>query len=281
MKRAIPLQESRTEKQLRRHYEVERELADRLRRADTRTRLELYRSVYDELFQRVPDHPQLTRRDDPEEHAWAIERQSRLLAPLLEPTSTFLEVGAGACALAKAVAALVEKVYAVDVSEEITRGLQLPSNVEVVISDGRDIPVPDQAVDVAYSNNLMEHLHPDDAIAQLREIRRSLRPNGVYICLTPNRIGGPHDISRYFSDVATGFHLKEYTVGELHRLFLEAGFARTFLYVGGQGRYFKSPKFPATALEFLLSRLFRRFTMRAVQNRLVSGILGIRLVGVR
>lgn len=273
--------ETRTEEQLRQHFEVERELADRLRNADKDTRLKLYQSVYDELFQRVPHHPQLTRREDPEDHAWAIARQVRLLSRFLGPESIFLEVGAGTCALTSSVASLVDRAYAVDVSAEITRGLDLPPNVELLISDGRSIPLPDGAVDVAYSNNLMEHLHPSDAVEQLQEIYRALRQNGVYVCLTPNRIGGPHDISRFFTNEATGFHLKEYTVGELARLFREAGFRKVSAYVGGRGRYFRSPVFPIELVEAALPRLLGRFTKRATQNLLVSGILGIRLVGVK
>ena len=54
----------RTPEQLRHHYEVERELADRLRSASREERKQLYAGVYDELFRRVPDHPQLTWRED-------------------------------------------------------------------------------------------------------------------------------------------------------------------------------------------------------------------------
>jgi len=37
-------------------------------------------------------------------------------------------------------------------------------------------------------------------------------------------LSGPHDISAYFDDGATGFHLKEYSNEELYRLFLKTGF---------------------------------------------------------
>ncbi len=42
---------------LRQHYEVEKELADRLRHATREERRILYGTVYDELYQRVPHHP--------------------------------------------------------------------------------------------------------------------------------------------------------------------------------------------------------------------------------
>ena len=61
----------------------------------------------------------------------------------------------------------------------------------------------------------MEHLHPDDALEQLQNIYSALVPGGIYLCITPNRLSGPQDVSRDFDMVATGFHLKEYTISEL------------------------------------------------------------------
>lgn len=62
----------------------------------------------------------------------------------------------------------------------------------------------------------MEHLHPDDAYEQLQEIYNALIPGGIYICITPNRLSGPHDVSQYFDSIATGFHPKEYTTVEMN-----------------------------------------------------------------
>ena len=53
-------------------------------------------------------------------------------------------------------------------------------------------------------------MHLADAEAQLREMQRVLSPGGAYWCRTPNRVTGPHDISCFFDQVATGFHLLEY-----------------------------------------------------------------------
>ena len=51
--------DTRSPERLRLHYEVERELSDRLRAASAEERATLYGEVYDELFRRVEDHPQL------------------------------------------------------------------------------------------------------------------------------------------------------------------------------------------------------------------------------
>ena len=79
-------------------------------------------------------------------------------------------------------------------------------------------------INVVYSHQVIEHLHPDDAVTHLQEVYRVLSPGGAYICATPNRLNGPHDISKYFDREATGFHLKEYTTTELYGLFRQEGF---------------------------------------------------------
>ena len=56
--------DSRSPDRIRAHYEIERELSDRLREAPAERRLALYGEVYDELFERVPDHPMLSLAAD-------------------------------------------------------------------------------------------------------------------------------------------------------------------------------------------------------------------------
>src|SRR5690348_16799647 len=89
---------------LRRHYEIERELANQLRNAPQVKRKELYRIVYNELFQRVPDHPQNTRKRDPKDQQRLTDRQLKFLHRFLEPDCVYVEIGAGDCHLAMHVA---------------------------------------------------------------------------------------------------------------------------------------------------------------------------------
>jgi SAM-dependent methyltransferase len=271
--------DSRTEAQLREQYLIEKELANRLRSADEGERRTLYADVYDELFRRVPHHPQLERKVDPGLTAAAVQGQIRLVSRFLQEGMTFLEVGSGDCAVSISVAETARLVYAVDVSAEIGSGLELPDNVRFVLSDGTSIPVPERSVDLAYSNQLMEHLHPEDALAQLRNIQRALVPGGRYLCITPNMLTGPHDISKYFDDVAQGFHLKEYTIFELRRLFVEAGFRRVTVVIGGRGRFVEAPPLTPIAFEKLLA-LFPPARRRPIVDRLhANSLLGIRIVG--
>jgi SAM-dependent methyltransferase len=277
----IPQHEMRSYERIREHYLIEKELAARLRSASKDERRELYTAVYDELFRRVQDHPQLTLKADAASRQAEVAARLKLLRAYLRPDVTYLEVGPGDCALATAVARRVRKVYAVDVSNEIAAGVALPENLEFVISDGCTIPVPEGSVHLAYSDQLMEHLHTDDAAEQLANIYRALAPGGVYVCITPNRLTGPHDVSRYFDEVATGFHLREYTVGELTKLFRASGFRKFTILAGGGGFHLSVPPLLVKTIEQLMHLLpatFGRTLARGLPLRL---ILGAKLVAIK
>jgi SAM-dependent methyltransferase len=214
----------RTAARVRAHYDAEVELANRLREAPPHVRRGLYGRVYDELFARVPDHPQLTRRADPNEQKAYASQQVSLIRQFVPRGGTYVEIGAGDCATVRLVAEFAGSVTAVEVSGEIVPD-ELPPNVEVAISDGVSVPVHEGRADLVYSNQLMEHLHPDDAMEQLRNIAMALKPGGRYI-------------SSGFDEVARGFHLHEYTHGELGRALRDAGFHRVRKLEQAHGRAF-------------------------------------------
>jgi SAM-dependent methyltransferase len=273
-----PVPPNRTRDQLWQHYQVEKELAAKLRNASRLERRQLYSTAYDDLFRRVPHHLQLARKNSPAEQAASVQLQLGLLQRFLAPDTCFLEIGAGDCALSLQLAQRVRKVYALDVCATIAKEDRTPPNFQLIISDGVSVPVPDGSVTVAYSNQLMEHLHPEDAAEQLANIVRSIASGGVYVCITPNGLTGPHDISRYFDDTATGFHLKEYTITELRRIFRNAGFRRTVQYARLGQRYFAIPAVLTRALEGTLGALPAALRKRLCRNRLARALLQIRLV---
>lgn len=267
--------------QIREHYEVERELADRLRTADDSSRRGLYTDVYDELYERVPHHRKLMKKLTGDAQKADVERQIRWLRSSLGPDKTFLEVGAGDCLLTFEVAKLVKKAIAVEVSETMTAGMETPGNFELAITDGVSIPVPPESVDVVYSMQLMEHLHPDDAFQQLENIYRCLKPGGIYFCATPNRITGPHDISRHFDSVATCLHLKEYTSGELARLFRKVGFRDNTLVVNTTNNPRTVPVWPFAVVETLLGPLPRSLRLALAVVIRPRFVYSFRLRGVK
>lgn len=264
----------RSPDRLRAHYEIERQLADRLRRADRSQRSHLYAETYDELFARVPDHPQLTAKIDPERRAREIEREARVVEHFAAAGATVMEIGAGDCALSHRLATRAGRVIAVDVSETVTSAARRPANVELLLTDGCEIPAQASSVDVAYSNQLLEHLHPEDAGRQVRDVLRALRPGGAFICITPPRLTGPHDISHHFDRHPTGFHLKEYSTAEVVALFRGAGYPRVVALVVVRGRAFAVPARPLAMLEALLGALPWRLGARIAERTALRKLLG-------
>lgn len=266
---------------LRRHYDVERALGDRLRTSPPEERRALYGQIYNELFARVPDHPQLTRKVSPERSRQKYLAEFRLVAKFITPESDFLEVGTGDGALSLHVAKHARRVTAIDVSDTILKDIQAPSNVRLLVFDGCNIPVEPQSIDVAYSNQVIEHLHPEDAALQLSSILRALKPGGCYVCVTPNRLNGPHDISMFFDTVATGLHMKEYTYREMDRFFRGLGFDRTRACIGIRGRFAVLPVWCTEMIERMISILPARTRIAVGRTPLFEKLLFIRFVAHR
>lgn len=129
------------------------------------------------------------------------ERELKGLRSALDLHKVFLEVGAGDCALARRVAGYAERVYALDISDDLMGRLGGPPNLVRMMHDGVRIPLPQAEVDVAFSRSL--------TISQLPGICHALKDGGVY--LTSSK--GP--------------------AAELREVFYDAGFSRLRFYVGG------------------------------------------------
>jgi SAM-dependent methyltransferase len=237
-------------------YEIERELADKLRSAATvEQRRRLYGEVYDERSRRITDHPLVERAADSSAGRIAAEPQLRLLRPLLGPDVAFVEVGAGDGALAYAVAPHVRSALALDVTDVLATPDDPARGYGFRVFDGFDLGV--EGIDVVYSNDVVEHLHPDDFADHAGAILKALRPGGTYVCVTPNRLSGPHDISQGFTHAPSGFHLREYTATELAAALRRAGFARVSIVLSVGGRRL-TPEVRAEViapLEWLFERL--------------------------
>jgi SAM-dependent methyltransferase len=276
-KRQRSLGDERPPERITAHYLLERKLSQRLRDAPREARSQVYTEVYAALFASLPDHPQRTRPMA----ATRVEAQLQRIARELGSQSAFLEIGCGDAALAFAAAAKVNAAYGVDVTDALIDHQSAPPNFRFIRTSGINIPLPDDAIDFAYSDQLMEHLHPDDASDQLQEIRRVLRPGGRYMCITPSRVTGPHDISSYFDYEATGLHLKEYDYGELRSLFAAAGFRefRCRNWVHGHEVNFSYPVL--RALERCLLLLPGRLRDRLTHLGPLETILGLNVIATK
>jgi hypothetical protein len=113
----------------------------------------------------------------------------------------------------------------------------------------------------------------------VRELIRVLKPGGRYLCRTPSRITGPHDVSRYFDSVAFGTHMKEYTYRELTAIFTGAGLTNVRVLLAPRAYdLFALPRAFAFALEYIFARVPRRLHTRICRSRFVRALLGVTVI---
>lgn len=88
----------------------------------------------------------------------------------------------------------------------------------------------DEQFEIAFSDNVIEHLAPLDLKNHLQSVYNSLLPGGKFILVMPNRLFGPMDITRILDNsssgriAAKGGHLNESTYYEMVGSLSEFGF---------------------------------------------------------
>jgi SAM-dependent methyltransferase len=241
-------------------FEKERELAQMIRNAAPDDRPRAYREAYGQLYKLFPD----IATDEAEERNRVFTTIS-FLEGFVGSAEVAYEVGAGRCLLARALAKRFKRVIALDVTS-LTDAANWPSNLQHVVFDGMHIDAAAGSADLVVSDNVLEHVHPDDALPQLREMVRVLKPRGYIAILTPNNVNGPHDISADFCRRPEGLHLKEYSSLEMKKLFQEAGCVSVRDYIGFNGRYVSMLPEVGALLEFVACCLPRQFLrLRAIR----------------
>lgn len=260
------------------HYQIEVGLALELMKADQSARRVLYGRLYDRLFASLGDHPQKTC---PNRSDSVINRQVALLKKLIPKGARFAELGAGDCKISLGLCDHCIEVTAIEVSDTFQPPGRKPSNFKFVKIDGVHLPFPDGSFDFVFSDQLMEHLHPEDAIDQLSEIARILEPGGAYYCITPNVITGPHDISLYFDNTARAFHLKEYSYRELSDAFKRVGLRTQFVLYGRGKIHQLMPAKVALALEKVTQWLWAAPRSKPSLSRVFLHLMGIRMLAYK
>ncbi|HEX7052834.1 MAG TPA: methyltransferase domain-containing protein [Burkholderiales bacterium] len=129
-----------------------------------------------------------------------VERQLAFLRPRVSLESVVMEVGCGDCTLARKLAGYVERVYALEASEDLMGRLGGPPNLVRMVYDGVRIPVPEASVDLAFSARLV--------LSQLPGICRALKDGGTFWTSAKGR------------------------ASEIRAVLLDAGFSAVRFYVG-------------------------------------------------
>jgi SAM-dependent methyltransferase len=209
--------------EVRRHAQLEGELTDQLLLTTPETRWNAFSDAYGRLYRDLPwlnetiDQPP----DESDFRAWAalVGRKKKLL-----------EIGSGQGRLIRYLAAQGHACHATEITRERgERFLSDESGVRWLAMDGVNLSrfVGKNAFDVIISDQVFEHLHPDDHLTHLREARDVLREDGRYILRAPHRSAGPRDLSAAFGcGEAVFMHLCEPTYALMQTLCGRAGFRR-------------------------------------------------------
>lgn len=122
--------------------------------------------------------------------------------------STVMEVGAGYCEFINAIHA--QRRIAVDLNPKTAE--HAGPDVRVVLTNSTDLSaVESGSVGVAFASNFFEHLTRDDILLTMREVARTLKPNGRFLILQPNIRFCARDFWMFFDHVTP---LDQYSLTE-------------------------------------------------------------------
>jgi SAM-dependent methyltransferase len=184
--------------------------------------------MYDEVYTRVFEIYGSTFSIDAEAHSTPKDATVEMLRPELEGKS-ILDVGCGAGQFLISCAAKVrpKRLVGLDI---FVQDMEVPEKkLSFMRRDIIRFDLPER-FEVAVTDNVMEHIAPQDVAEHLASIHRALVDGGTLVIFTPHRYFGPWDVTRIRDDnyagwiEAEGTHLKEYTYAELAEALTRAGF---------------------------------------------------------
>lgn len=155
-----------------------------------------------------------------EENYW-FRRHEIAYAQLLEHCRdrVVLEAGSGEGYGANMIADVARHVIGVDYDQSAVEHVRARyPRVEMIQGNLAELPLDDSSVDIVVNFQVIEHLW--DQAQFLRECLRVLRPAGLLLISTPNRI----TFSPGRDTPLNPFHTRELNAAELDELLVEAGF---------------------------------------------------------
>lgn len=237
-------------KEIKSQYECEKDIAFKLLNSKKEERKKLYSSIYSAFGKKFPDAFF---------SAIHTQREVNQIKKFIDKESRFLEIGTGLGSFTREISKHVKNVFSIDVVDGTKGSLLNIKNINQSLFSGLEADLPDNYFDVAYSNQVFEHLHPEDADSHLEIVNKALKEGRIYIMITPHRFCGPHDVSKYFDRIASGLHLREYTYQELLKISKDNNYSNCYTYYQRNKYSIKVNKFFVILFEKTISILPHRF----------------------
>jgi len=222
---SIPKEVSVSKEMVLQHWALERQLTDELLNSTKENRWEIFEKCYTELYHELAwlntiVHASINIPLKIRYRAW-----TDAIGPV--PQKIY-EIGSGKGTMISYLSTLGHSCKATEITRE--RGgkfLNGNNDVELGNTDGIHLDQFEEpeSYDVLLSDQVIEHMHPDDVLEHFKGAFSILKTGGRYIFSTPHIFTGPHDVSKVFgSPTAIAMHLKEYTFKELSSIAKQAGF---------------------------------------------------------
>jgi len=266
---------------------LEFQYAKQLRESGVNERRRLYNEAYSAVSKLAIER---FKSSDPEDRtAGTSKLLVNLLSQMVDKHDNVLEIGSGRGYTCLMLAPYVMSMVGTDVSEpSIIESKAILSrhrvkNVEIKHVSAFELTgnFSDNEFSVCISIDVVEHLHPEDAKEHLRQVFHVLKPGGRYIIIMPNRLDGPHDITREeFPEAryALGFHLNESTYRQMTKIMRAIGFDSFQVFLP-----LRIPKKGVRPLimpyQFsIVSEILYRMLPDCLRPRILNKIIPIRLV---
>lgn len=228
----IPDEAPVTEDMIMHHWTLEKRLTNELKKSTPETRWDIFEKAYTKLYHELP---WLNEYSDTGNQIAPEREYKKWVSAIGAKPKLIYEIGTGKGKMIQYLDSIGYTCKGTEITKE--RGekyLSGSKSVQLGNTDGIHLDQFEEknSYDIVLSNQVIEHLHPDDKIAHFKGVHAILKQGGHYIFSTPHVLTGPHDVSRVFEKrVAEGMHLKEYSFSELAAIAKEAGFKKISLAV--------------------------------------------------
>jgi 2-polyprenyl-3-methyl-5-hydroxy-6-metoxy-1,4-benzoquinol methylase len=250
-------------------FEIEKVFHERILKEESfEKRQEMYLNVYNTV------HPIYgTTKTDIQHGRNPADKMVRLFRKELEGKS-ILDTGCGVGYFLASVSRLLKHERLVGIDVSIPPLSKHHQDIEFISANIVKFDIKSQ-FDVVYSSQVLEHIAPADLPLHLASVRSALKSKGLFIVSMPNRLFGPHDVTRcidcsYMGKTkAQGTHLNESTYGDMVSLLEDNGFEnpRTVFTIPGLKTLFRGFRMRPSVLQTIENSPYILKALHSIKRR--------------